>query len=510
MKNHTFTGIGILVLMFSVSGFAYTGGNGTSSNPYQIADANDLLELAADTANYDKYFILTANINMAGHSFTTAVIAPDTSDSAGYQGTKFTGCFDGNYHIISNLIIDTQGQGKDHLGLFGWILNINGEGAVKQLGLDNVSLTSGNNSESIGTLAGMNESLITSCYARGSMTVGSDVHTVGGLIGGSGSQISNCYADVDIYTGAYVADIGGFAGKAYGPFGYCYASGYVQGTAPVVGGFGGSTLYGNWFIIKCYYLTPADGGGPNNSVATVLTDAQMRLQSSFFTWDFQGSAADGENEIWQMNGYPALNWQVPVGMRQLAVLSRYWNMTGCTSGQPCAIADWYDDDAINITDLEFLIESWLGCGMKTDYPKTADDFETGDFTTLPWVHSGNANWTVISGTDVYNGTYSAKSGAIGNSQSSSLELTANITGDSEIVFAVKISSESGFDGLTFYIDGNARLMNYSGQHDWTEISLSGFGTGTHTFKWSYSKDSSSIAGSDCVWLDNIRILRLEQ
>jgi hypothetical protein len=519
VENETMKNAGVFlaaVLCVSSTVFAALSGNGTQADPYLIQSRADFDEFAnsANATTYwasGKYTRLMCDLNLSDITYTQAPIAPDTSDSAGYQGTVYAGHFDGNYHVISNLTIDTQGQGNDYLGLFGYIPNsISGEGIVKQLGLENVSITAGNYSEILGALAGMNEYIITNCYARGSITVGSDSHTIGGLVGGNGSQITNCYADVDIYTGLYAADIGGFCGKAYGLFAYCYAGGYVQGAAPVAGGFGGSTLYGNWFITNCYYLAPGDGGGPNNGIGTVLTDAQMRQQVNFVGWDFQGSAADGEKEVWQTNGgYPVLAWQVPVGMRQLVVLSRYWQMTGCVSGQPCVIADWYDDDVINITDLAFLAESWLGHGMKTDYPKTTDDFETGDFTALPWVHSGAANWTVISGSDVYAGTYSAKSGAIGNSQSSSLELTANVTGNSEIVFAVKVSSQSG-DKLDFYIDGSVRLMDYSGEQGWNEISFSGFGNGPHTFKWSYSKDSGGSGGSDSVWIDNVRILRLEE
>ena len=28
-------------------------------------------------------------------------------------------------------------------------------------------------------------------------------------------------------------------------------------------------------------------------------------------------------------------------------------------------------------------------------------------------------------------------------------------------------------------------------------------TGTHTFRWQYSKDASGSGGSDCIWVDHI-------
>jgi hypothetical protein len=67
------------------------------------------------------------------------VIAPDTSSSGGYQGTAFTGSFDGNGHVISNLTIDTAGAGSEYLGLFG---QLNASAEVTKLGLDTVNITS--------------------------------------------------------------------------------------------------------------------------------------------------------------------------------------------------------------------------------------------------------------------------------------------------------------------------------------------------------------------------------
>jgi hypothetical protein len=465
--------------------------------------------LGSHPAYYASNFILTADINLTGRSYTTALIAPDTNDDADYQGTGFTGLFDGNYHVISNLTINTLGQHKDYLGLFGRIQQgYDQQGRVKRLGLRNVSITCGNNSEYVGTLAGINEYQIVQCYAAGAVHGGTSSMNLGGLVGASGGNITDSYADVDVFAGASAQILGGFAGTAYGIFSHCYASGFVDNRTSA-GGFGG--VQNIWFTIidNCYFLQPGDGGGPNNGIAAPLSDAAMRQQASFVNWDFLGNGSDGQKEIWLMNGaYPILTWQVPVGMRHFAVLGQYWRMTGCTSGQPCDSADWYDDDTIDMKDMAQLAQSWLGPVVKTDYPKVEDYFETGDFTKLPWVQGGNANWVIQSST-VWEGTYSAKSGTISDSQSSSIEFTIDTAGCEIISFYCKVSSESGFDGLTFYIDGEPRLLGLSGEYGWSEISFN-FAEGVHTFKWTYSKDSSGSAGSDCAWLDNVRILRLPE
>ena len=59
----------------SAFGSSYSGGSGTAGAPYQIATKADLLALAANTGDYGKCFILTADINMEGQVFTKAIIA---------------------------------------------------------------------------------------------------------------------------------------------------------------------------------------------------------------------------------------------------------------------------------------------------------------------------------------------------------------------------------------------------------------------------------------------------
>jgi hypothetical protein len=129
-----------------------------------------------------------------------------------------------------------------------------------------------------------------------------------------------------------------------------------------------------------------------------------------------------------------------------------------------------------------------------------EDFESGGFAQYPWVQGGSADWSVVT-SDVYEGMYSAKSGSISHNQNSSIELTAEVLSGGEISFYYKVSSESGWDYLRFYIDGN-ELEKWSGEDPWTQVSYS-VTPGTHTFKWSYTKDGSQSNGSDCGWVDMI-------
>ncbi|MDP8227510.1 MAG: T9SS type A sorting domain-containing protein, partial [Candidatus Celaenobacter polaris] len=128
-----------------------------------------------------------------------------------------------------------------------------------------------------------------------------------------------------------------------------------------------------------------------------------------------------------------------------------------------------------------------------------ENFETGDFTAYNWVMGGSADWTNDT-INPYEGTYCAKSGAIGNNSTTELSLTID-TNAGDISFWRKVSSENNFDYLQFYIDG-VQQDQWAGEVSWGEVSFS-VDTDTHTFKWVYDKDNSATGGQDCAWIDYI-------
>ncbi len=129
-----------------------------------------------------------------------------------------------------------------------------------------------------------------------------------------------------------------------------------------------------------------------------------------------------------------------------------------------------------------------------------EGFESGDLSQFDWETSGNANWAVTN-TEAYEGTYSVKSGSIGDQQESNLEITVDVTADGEISFYRKVSSEATYDFLEFYIDGTL-MEEWSGEVAWSEVSYS-VDQGSRTFTWSYVKDYSVGSGDDCGWIDYI-------
>ena len=218
----------ILIIAAGSAFGAYSGGTGESNDPYQIATKDDLLALAANTGDYDKCFILTADVNMAGQVFTTAIIAADTSSDWGFQGTFFTGKFDGNGHKITHFTIN----GGDYLGLFGCI---NSGGSVKNLGLENFSVSG---SKYVGGLVGHSwYSNISNCYSTGTVSGGSNSWAVGGLVGHEyQGSISNCYSTGAVNGSKYV---GGLAGENGGDsnISNCYSTGTVNGSVSMSAGW---------------------------------------------------------------------------------------------------------------------------------------------------------------------------------------------------------------------------------------------------------------------------------
>ncbi len=130
----------------------------------------------------------------------------------------------------------------------------------------------------------------------------------------------------------------------------------------------------------------------------------------------------------------------------------------------------------------------------------AEDFETAGFMAYPWVMGGNADWTV-DGVNPYEGSYSARSGDVGDNQRSDLEVTLQVTASSDISFWYKVSSEGSYDYLRFYIDGG-EIASWAGTVSWTQFTYP-VDSGEHTFKWSYTKDGSVSNGDDAGWVDFI-------
>lgn len=128
-----------------------------------------------------------------------------------------------------------------------------------------------------------------------------------------------------------------------------------------------------------------------------------------------------------------------------------------------------------------------------------EDFESGTLDPTKWTNSNSQSPWAICTDEPYEGNYCVKSGNIGDNAETMLSLTYEVSATDSIAFYYKVSSESGWDKLFFYID-NQEKENWSGNVAWTRAQYV-VTAGTHTFKWKYKKDSSQTGGSDCAWID---------
>ncbi len=87
--------------------------------------------------------------------------------------------------------------------------------------------------------------------------------------------------------------------------------------------------------------------------------------------------------------------------------------------------------------------------------------------------------------------------------SESCRLQTVTTGRTGVRFWWKVSSESGWDYLNFYIDGVLQ-GRISGMVAWTQC-VYALTPGTHTLTWAYIKDNADSGGADNAWVDKVEL-----
>ena len=131
-----------------------------------------------------------------------------------------------------------------------------------------------------------------------------------------------------------------------------------------------------------------------------------------------------------------------------------------------------------------------------------ETFESGDFSQYDW-SMNNYPW-VITSTDAYAGTYSARSAqSLPNNAKSRMTISTSSSVASVLSYYRKVSSEEGYDKFLLYIDSNEE-DEASGSSSWTYVSKE-LSAGNHTIRFSYEKDYSQASGHDCAFIDNVTL-----
>jgi len=295
----------------------YGGGSGTAADPYLIYTSQQMNAIGENPYDWDKDFKLMADIDLGDFGGSDFNII-------GSPGKPFTGTFDGNGKIISNLCLTNRDR---LMGLFSWICG----GEIKNLGLINPHIERGWR-HTAGALVGLiNGGSVRRCYVSGgSVTACCDSDSIGGLVGYiMDGTVSECYSSATV-SGA-MAFVGGLVGYLQdGAISNCCSIGSASG-GQQVGGLIGSIKYGT--VINCYsagrveagvyagglagynhegtvrdcFWDRATSGQTGSASGSPKTTAEMMRQATFVNWDFV--------DVWDIiedESYPFLRAFVPV------------------------------------------------------------------------------------------------------------------------------------------------------------------------------------------------------
>ncbi len=240
--------------------WSFAGGDGTLESPYQIATLKQLEYLSNIASLWDSHFILTSSIDASetrywnkNYGYAQGLNPIGDHNATGLrEQTVFSGSFNGNGFVISNLYIYRPTE--NDIGMFGSISSAD----IRNVALKGISITG---HISVGGLVGdiSYSSTIANSYSTGSVN-GSE--KVGGLIGSATAPLSDqslsVYHSYSSCRVEGVIKVGGFIGLNNAPVGKSFALGDVfalqsqgggfigQNNSPVTNSFSTGMVYTDW------------------------------------------------------------------------------------------------------------------------------------------------------------------------------------------------------------------------------------------------------------------------
>ena len=288
----------------------FCGGEGTQADPYLICTAQQL-----DSVRYflNAHFKLMADIDLGVAPYNTGT----GWNPIGTSATAFTGNFDGNGKVISNLFIN---RSADYQGLFGYAISA----TIKNVGIE-CDITG---KDKVGGLAGHTfVSHIDNCYVKG---VVSGAESVGGVVGyNDATTIRNCYTTTNVT--ATGENVGGLAGlsRSGSTIEYCYAAGAIEGLNFVGGIVGVNMGVAASYVRNCVAANSAITATVTSGIY-VFRIGQSGSNSTFeFNWAndamlVNGSEASADLGLGDKNGAS----YALVDMKKLIFFTTGVNWTG--------------------------------------------------------------------------------------------------------------------------------------------------------------------------------------
>ncbi|MGM0404860.1 MAG: GLUG motif-containing protein [Thermoplasmatota archaeon] len=451
----------------------YAEGDGSESDPFQIADWTHLFNIRE---NMTAHFNMINDLDETTEGYDEIVDTTEGWDpiggwdsSEGY--TYFTGSFDGQNKNISDLFINRPTE--SFVGLFGYVDG----GAILNVTLKNINITG---DDRTGSLIGRNDfGSVYNSSASGKVAGG---YVVGGLVAMNQGTIKQSFASVDVVSESSQtsSEAGGLVGANHDTIKDCYATGNVTGNKERVGGLAGNngaSITSSYSIGKVSGDSARVGGHIGYDYGTV-TDSYWDVFTSnhFFsaagtglpTADMTGNSAK-ENmtgfdftNIWNIfdNGthvsYPYLrnNMQEPGLQPSADIRDGFENGDGSAS-DPYLIENWYHLENVNLdlsanyTVMNELNETTEG------YHDVASELAHGRSGFDP---IGGSTWSGPFFTGHFDGQgYQIKNIFINRSSSDLLGLFAYIGEDGSVsntsVVDVNITGDSYLGALAGWSDG---------------------------------------------------------
>ncbi len=302
----------------------FSGGDGTSYNPYQITNAEELAYLSKYVNNGGKtqytYFSLTNDI-VLNNSTTLSVdnngnILNDELANRwipiGNSQYKFEGSFYGNGHTISGLYINDNSI--KYTGLFGTTEDAD----IYDIGLVNTYILNNHKNATIGGITAYEDSsygIVKNCYVEGWLKSNSGNSIVCGILGSANwtPKITNCYNLANIQSSGSCMGIasegkitnchneGNITATGDDPtYDYAYAS-YAYGIAmngslencynigEISSQNSGAFGVGGYDVVNCYNTGNISS---NSETASGITD-YGNAQNCYNTGDIVGNVAYG-------------------------------------------------------------------------------------------------------------------------------------------------------------------------------------------------------------------------
>jgi len=262
MKKKTSVLASMLLISQIVLAGTYSGGSGEPDDPYKIATPEDMQAIGADPNDWDKHFVLVADINLADYTGTEFNLIGD-------EVSPFRAVFDGKGHIISGFTY-TGAELFEPVGLFRYLGT---EGQIRNVALEDVNVRAV--ADGAGSLVAINSGTVSGCRATGSVRgEGIFARNLGGLVGvnlGNG-KIYGSYAGMYMYAhSALNQSIGGLIGGNVGTVIGCHAAGPVDGFWDV----GGLVGYNRGTIVDCYASGTVTAGGAVGGLVGVNYEGEI-------------------------------------------------------------------------------------------------------------------------------------------------------------------------------------------------------------------------------------------